>query len=144
MTRTHAGWGFVIGVSLAAVQLLALPLLHIFSNVDAVRQAAVRPAIIASLMQVLNGLVFAGEGILIGLGAWKALAVQTAIGAVLMVGGCAGAARWDLGLTGIWLSILVFNLVQLAGVLRYFYVTGALRGGASSAPTAQSPLIGRG
>ena len=45
-------WGLAIGVALAAAQLLALPSLRLFSSVDAVRAAAMQPAVIASLMQV--------------------------------------------------------------------------------------------
>lgn len=77
--------------------------------------------------QVLNGPVFAGEGILMGSSAYSALAVQTLLGAGLMVAGCLAAAHWGFGLTGIWLAILVFNLVQLVGVLLFVYVTGPLR-----------------
>jgi len=36
----------------------------------------------ASGMQLMNGVVFVGEGIMMGCGSYKALAIQTAVGAL--------------------------------------------------------------
>ena len=54
-------WGFVLGVSLGSLQLLMLPLLQKSSPLEEVRKAAVIPSILASVYQIMNGLVFIGE-----------------------------------------------------------------------------------
>ena len=120
------GWGGALGILLAAVQVAAIPLLGVFSIVPEVRDAALRPALIASLMQAMNGVVFAGEGIMMGCGSYVALATQTALGAAGMVIMLWHNASRGGGVTGIWLAIMIFNVVQLIGVLRQVYATGPL------------------
>ena len=120
------GWGVVFGLALAALQVAALPLLALFSTVPAVREAAVAPAAVASVMQVINGVVFVGEGIMIGSRSYATLAMQTALGAVAMVCGLCLSATLGGGVIGIWLAILVFNVVQLAGVVAFVYFAAPL------------------
>ena len=56
-------WGSIVGSFLGAVQYLALPLLvSIFSSDPRVQQAVKAPAAVSSLIQVINGPTFAGEG----------------------------------------------------------------------------------
>jgi putative MATE family efflux protein len=55
-------WGFVLGIFLGGLQLLLLPVLQKSSPLEAVREAAVIPSILASVYQMINGLVFIGEG----------------------------------------------------------------------------------
>ena len=50
-------WGFVLGCLLGSLQLLMLPLLQRSSPLPQVRQAAVIPSILASVYQIMNGLV---------------------------------------------------------------------------------------
>jgi Na+-driven multidrug efflux pump len=59
-------WGFVLGVVLGGLQLLVLPLLQKSSPLEEVRKAAVIPSILASVYQIMNGLVFIGEGVMVG------------------------------------------------------------------------------
>lgn len=56
-------WGGIIGFLLGVAQYLALPLLvPIFSTLESVQEAVKSPALVASLIQIINGAVFAGEG----------------------------------------------------------------------------------
>lgn len=59
-------WGFVLGIILGALQLVLLPALQKSSPLEEVRQAAVIPSILASVYQIMNGLVFIGEGVMVG------------------------------------------------------------------------------
>ena len=119
-------WGALLGVALAAAQLLSLPLLGAFSSLPAVCRAARAPAVIAAADKLCLGPVLAGEGVMIGLGSFGALAAQTALGAGAMVATLRQAARRGWGLEGIFCAIAVFNVVQLAGVLRHHLSTGPL------------------
>jgi len=53
----------VLGVCLGALQLLCLPLLSLFSPLKEVQQAARLPSVVAAALQLINGVVFIGEGI---------------------------------------------------------------------------------
>jgi putative MATE family efflux protein len=55
-------WGFVLGCALGSLQILLLPVIRKATPLQEVRDAAKIPAIIASVLQVINGLVFIGEG----------------------------------------------------------------------------------
>lgn len=55
-------WGFLLGGLLGSLQLVMLPLLQKSSPLPEVRQAAVIPCVLASVYQLMNGLVFIGEG----------------------------------------------------------------------------------
>ena len=108
-------WGFVLGIILGALQLLLLPALKKSSPLEEVRQAAVVPSILASVYQIMNGLVFIGEGVMVGCGNFLQLSLSTVV--------ATGAALLSLntlpkiyGLTGVWMSFGVFNSFRLAGV----------------------------
>jgi putative MATE family efflux protein len=55
-------WGFILGCALGSLQILLLPVIRKATPLQEVRDAAKIPAIIASVLQVINGLVFIGEG----------------------------------------------------------------------------------
>ncbi|KAL3937095.1 MAG: hypothetical protein SGBAC_007721 [Bacillariaceae sp.] len=108
-------WGFVLGCVLGGAQLLLLPAIRKASPLQEVRNAAQLPAIIGSLLQIINGLVFIGEGVMIGTGSFLQLSLST----VVATAGC----LWGLkvfpakfGLGGVWLSFVVFNFLRLVGV----------------------------
>ena len=65
-----------------------------------------------------NGLVFIGEGVMIGCGDFMQLSIST----VIATAGC----LWALatfptiyGLTGVWIGFGVFNSLRLAGVIAH-------------------------
>jgi len=108
-------WGFVLGILLGALQIGVLPLLHKSSPLPEVREAAKMPSYLASLYQIMNGLVFIGEGVMIGTGSFLQLSFSTlaATSATLLA---LKTFPLTYGLTGVWMSFGVFNVIRLAGV----------------------------
>lgn len=116
-------WGAVLGVALAGVQLLCLPLLGVFSPLPEVQQAARLPSVIGAALQVINGVVFIGEGIQQGNQYFGHLAACTAVATVGML---LSLKTFGSSLAGVWGSFAVFNLVRLAGVLNHHFRVGPL------------------
>jgi len=118
-------WGLILGVILGGLQVLFLPLLNKATPLIEVRQAAMVPSYLASAYQIINGLVFIGEGVMIGTGNFWQLSVNTFIATL--------ATLWALrtfpsvyGLTGIWMSFGVFNTIRLLGVLKHQLYTSPI------------------
>lgn len=108
-------WGLVLGVMLGSLQLLLLPAIRRATPLQEVRDAAKIPAVIASVLQIINGLVFIGEGVMIGTGSFLQLSLST----LVATGGCLWALKFfppRVGLTGVWLGFGVFNILRLIGV----------------------------
>ena len=108
-------WGFVLGVALGGLQLLMLPLLQKSSPLEEVRKAAIIPSILASLYQVINGLVFIGEGVMVGCGNFLQLSLSTAVSTSFCLAALNTLPR-SFGLAGVWMSFGVFNVARLIGV----------------------------
>mmetsp|Transcript_21513 Transcript_21513/g.44849 ORF Transcript_21513/g.44849 Transcript_21513/m.44849 type:complete len:530 (+) Transcript_21513:73-1662(+) len=119
------GWGLVLGSLLGAFQLLLLPFISVFTPLKEVQLAARNPSIIASVLQVINGLVFIGEGVMQGCGDFLQLAVSNIVAGGAMLVALKYFTLW-WGLTGVWMSFGVFNGVRLAGVLLHQLRNGAL------------------
>jgi multidrug resistance protein, MATE family len=118
-------WGLLLGSALGMFQMLMLPLIRQSTPLQEVRDAARMPSILASVLQVINGAVFIGEGVMVGTGSFMQLSLSTAVATV----GCLWALRAFppiYGLTGVWLSFGVFNGLRLLGVLIHQYVHGPL------------------
>jgi putative MATE family efflux protein len=119
------GWSSLFGMSLGLTQYLLLPLLvPMFSTTPDVQQAVRSPALIASLIHLVNGPIFAGEGIMMGLGSFKDLALVTA-GSVGTMVACF-ATPMGKGLDGIMWSILISNILQAVGVVWHYLKAGPL------------------
>lgn len=119
-------WGSIVGFLLAGLQLALLPkLVPIFSTLPEVQEAIKVPAFISSFIHILNGPVFAGEGTMLGLGRFKALACVTAIGVSTMVLGIMSPIGKRID--GILLSLAAFCGVQAISVLLYHTRIGPLR-----------------
>ncbi|KAL7437815.1 hypothetical protein ACHAXM_005849 [Skeletonema potamos] len=108
-------WGFILGIILGGLQIVLLPALQKSSPLEEVRRAAVIPSILASVYQIMNGLVFIGEGVMVGCGNFMQLSLST------VVATCAALLSLNTlpkiyGLTGVWMSFGVFNIFRLAGV----------------------------
>jgi len=119
-------WGAVSGFILGAAQFLCIPLIGKFSAVEAVNEAARGPAALVAASQFLNGIVFAGEGIMQGLECYRGLAALSAIAAVFFLSSLEIVKSLGLGLNGVWISFLLFNGVRLVGVLLHRYKIGPL------------------
>lgn len=116
-------WGLVLGVALGAMQIGMLPLLNVFSPLPEVQEAARLPSIIGALLQVLNGVVFVGEGIQQGNQAFVPLAAVTAVASAGML---TSLRLFGSSLAGVWGSFAVFNSIRLLGVLHHHYISGPL------------------
>jgi putative MATE family efflux protein len=118
-------WGLILGTILGSLQVAMLPLIQRGTPIPAIRHAARTPALLASLYQVINGLVFIGEGVMIGTGSFMQLSLTTIVATVGLL--------WALqtfppvyGLTGVWYGFGVFNMLRLGGVLIHQCVNGPL------------------
>jgi putative MATE family efflux protein len=135
------GWGAVLGVLFGALQLALVPAIQRSSPLPAVREAARIPAILASVFQVMNGLVFIGEGVMIGTGNFLQLSINT----VAATAGCLWAlGRFPprYGLTGVWFGFGVFNSLRLLGVAVHQFYNGPLAPrqiGKDPDPSASTP-----
>jgi Na+-driven multidrug efflux pump len=118
-------WSSLVGSLLGMAQFVFLPMLvPIFSTLPQVQQAVRLPALIASIIHVVNGPVFAGEGYMLGMGQYKDLALITAFGISAMVGCLASPLGKQLD--GIMWSILVSSVLQSIGVVLHFLKVGPL------------------
>jgi multidrug resistance protein, MATE family len=118
-------WGALLGVGLGSLQLLLLPAIRSSTPIPAVRDAALVPAVLASLFQTMNGLVFIGEGVMVGTGSFLQLSINTIVATLGLL--------WALkvfppvyGLTGVWFGFGVFNAIRLSGVAIHQFINGPL------------------
>lgn len=118
-------WGALLGGVLGVTQLLALPwIVPLFSTLPEVQEAVKVPAFISSILHIMNGFCFAGEGVLLGLQKYRALMLLTAGSAASMVA-CL-ASPLGQRLDGIMWSIMTFTTVQAIGVVAHYLKVGPL------------------
>jgi MATE family multidrug resistance protein len=118
-------WGFILGIALGGMQIALLPVIQRSTPLQEVRDAAKIPAIMASVFQIMNGLVFIGEGVMVGCGSYLQLSLST----VVATAGCLWALRTFpplYGLSGVWMAFGVFNSLRLGGVYLHQFVNGPL------------------
>ena len=116
-TARMCGWGLWLGVAAGAVVAAARPLyVPLFTSDHAVRVLLSGVLLLVAAYQPVSGVVFVLDGVLIGAGDNRFLAVASvATTAVFAV--CAFAARTaGGGLTGLWLSIGAFMLARLVAL----------------------------
>lgn len=124
-------WGVGVGVVALVVFGLGSPFLpNLFTNDPAVASLAAIALIHLALMQPLNGIVFALDGILIGAGDMTFLAWAMAGAAVVFVPLALSVPAAGLGLGWLWGSIWVLMVVRGVALLSRFRsnrwaVTGA-------------------
>ena len=118
-------WGCILGSVLGLVQIAVIPAVKAFSPLPEVQEAAKIPSIIASILQIINGMVFIGEGIMAGTQSFLTLSVSTVIATVGMLH---ALKIWTAkyGLPGVWMSFGVFNGLRLLGVLFHQRLSGPL------------------
>jgi Na+-driven multidrug efflux pump len=120
------GWSTLMGCMLGLGQFLLLPVLvPLFSTLDDVQEAVRVPSLIASLIHVVNGPVLAGEGIMMGVGSYKSLALITMSYIASMVT-CLTCTPLGKRLDGIMWSILLSSIVQQVGVVGHYLKVGPL------------------
>jgi MATE family multidrug resistance protein len=124
MTRLME-WGLLLGSCLGGLQLLLLPLIQRISPLKEVQQAALIPSYIASVLQMINGLVFIGEGAMVGCQNFFQLSLSTAVATVATTFALTILPK-RYGLSGVWMSFIVFNMLRLVGVFIHQTRTGPL------------------
>lgn len=117
-------WGWTLGVVLGILQLLAVPLLSLATPIKEVQQAIRVPSVLAALLQILNGVVFAGEGILLGMRAYGWLATSSVMGCLSMI--VMISLAQERALIGVWIGFFGFNLCRLIGSTLYLNKFGPL------------------
>ncbi len=114
-------WGLVVGLVAMVVFGVGAPFLpELFTNDAQVASLAVVAMIHLALMQPINGIVFALDGILIGAGDMKFLAWAMAGAAAAFIPLALLVPSLDLGLGWLWASIWVLMVVRGAGLLWRF------------------------
>ncbi|EKX43586.1 hypothetical protein GUITHDRAFT_72907 [Guillardia theta CCMP2712] len=132
-------WGLIVGCILAAVQLSMIPLLNVFTPLEEVREAARVPFTISAAMQIMNGVVFVGEGVMQGHRAFRQLAVNTVLAMIVLQ---LTIPILGTSLPGVWCSYFVFNVGRLIGVLyHHFYQVGPHKVCCSLCPLFLFPFI---
>ena len=119
--RVLLTWGWWIGVAFGVVLFLARNLVAgVFTDDAAVRELIASAFAVLALIQPIGALVFVGDGLYLGAGAFRFLAVATVgaagLSAVLLV--MVPVMGW--GLTGIWWAIAVLIAVRGAAFLARF------------------------
>jgi len=124
-TNRLMSWGLILGIALGALQVALFPFLSKASPLIEVRQAARTPAMYASLYQIINGLVFIGEGVMVGTGSFMQLSLSTLVATSFTLLGL-NTLPVRYGLNGVWMSFGIFNCLRLAGVAVHQFRTGPL------------------
>jgi len=108
-------WGLLLGVLLGGLQIAVLPFLHKSSPLVEVREAAKIPSYLASIYQVINGMVFIGEGVMVGTQSFLQLSLGTAVATMATLKALSTFPK-KYGLVGVWMGFGVFNVTRLFGV----------------------------
>ena len=131
--RRMIQWGFWCGVGLGCTVGLLSPLLpYLFTADTAVLSLTAFLLIHVAVQQPLAGVVFALDGILIGAGNLRFLAVTMWLAAVVLVGGGLIVLATGAGIGWLWLCVQAWILVRAIMLLARFrtpkwQVTGAHR-----------------
>ena len=108
--------GLWLGIALGALVLLLTPWLpHLFSHDSTVQSLIAAALIVVALQQPLAGPVFALDGILIGAGDGRWLALAGTVMSLAFLPAAFLVLHFNLGVTGLWWALTWFMLVR--GVL---------------------------
>ena len=118
VARRVLAWGALLGGALGVAQILGLPLLGAFTPLPEVRKAARLPSVIGAFLQLINGVVFVGEGLMVAAGAFGSLAKgQVAATAAFLL----ALQLAPKTLVNVWLCFRVFNGVRLLNFIKFFW-----------------------
>lgn len=130
-SRRMLEWGIMAGLVLGLAVAALDPLLALAFTRDAAVRSELRPVLLAvALMQPIGGAVFVLDGILIGAGDVRYLALAMTAATVCFVPCALTVLATGAGLIALWGALLVFMLARLVGMgHRYlgdqWLVTGA-------------------
>jgi putative MATE family efflux protein len=132
--RRMIEWGVVVGFGFAVVLALARPwLVTIFTDDAHVRDLAEQLVLVVALLQPLNAVVFVLDGVLIGAGDQRYLAVAMLVATFAVFAPAAVlVSALDAGVLALWGALALWFVARAAGVaVRYvgprWQVTGAVR-----------------
>lgn len=122
--RRIIGWAVGSGVLLGAACAVTSPLIaSVFTDDPAVRTLLVMSLVWVGATQPLNGVAFALDGILVGAGDQRFLAVAMSISLAVVAAAAVAVARPSVGLWGLWAVLAVF-MGSRVGVLGVRYRSG--------------------
>ena len=133
LSRRMIQWGFVAGLGIGVVVLGAAPVLpHVFTNDEAVLGLATFLLIHTAVTQPANGVIFALDGILIGAGDLRFLALAMLGASAVLIAGAAVVLGAGLGIGWLWGALHAWMVTRLVTLLWRFrgsswLVTGADR-----------------
>ena len=119
-------WGVYLGMTLGIAQLCSVPLIGVFSSIPAVIRAAKTPVVIGAALQCMNGIVFIGEGIQQGNQDFGTLAKTASFSTLLTLLDLNTFGKKSLN--GVWISLTMFYIGRLLGVLKYYFFDGPFSG----------------
>ena len=126
-------WGVFAGVVLGAGLALASPgLARVFSHDSTVRHDALPILWIVAAMQPMNGVVFVLDGVLIGAGEARYLALAMLAATAIFVPAAAAVDALGGGLIALWGALTLWMVARLVGMGRrylgdHWLVVGASR-----------------
>jgi putative MATE family efflux protein len=131
--RRMIEWGVMAGCVIGAAVALGSPLLaSAFTHDSTVRNAALPILLIVAAMQPMNGVVFVLDGVLIGAGETRYLALAMLAATATFVPAAIAVDSLGGGLVALWGALTLFMVARLVGMgSRYlgdrWIVTGASR-----------------
>jgi putative MATE family efflux protein len=132
-SRRMIEWGVVAGVAACAFVIVFLPVLTRAFTDDSAVQDQLRPVLWAvALMQPIAAVVFVLDGILIGAGDSRYLALAMAAASAAFIPAALLVLVTHSGLLALWGALYVFIIARLYGMYRRYrsdtwLVTGAVR-----------------
>lgn len=119
--RRMIRWGVATGIILGIlVAVFRWPIASIFSNDDQVVALAAYLLLFGAAFQPIAGIAFVLDGLLIGAGDQRYLAVAMFVSAAAFLPGAFAVLAFDLGVGALWLSIGTFMFVRAATLLYRF------------------------
>jgi putative MATE family efflux protein len=113
-TRRMVEWGVLAGIGLGLLLLLARPLLPDLFSVDAQVRGLLLDALVAvAVLQPVCGVVFVLDGVLIGAGDMRYLAVAGVLTMLAFAPGAYAVLALHRGLLALWAAFGVFMLARL-------------------------------
>ncbi len=132
-TARMTGWGAVYGVAFGLVLLLARPLLPaVFAAAPPVRPLLLAVLLVVAAQQPLDGVVFVLDGVLIGAGDQRYLAVAGLVALAVFLPAAWLVYTQHRGLVALWLAYSLWLLARFVTLVlrargRRWLVTGAVR-----------------
>lgn len=118
VTRRMLGWGLVAGIVVGGLLALGRPLyIPVFTPDPAVQAALFDVLLVAAVLQPVGGIVFVLDGVLIGAGDGRFLAVAGLVTLVVFLPLAGVVLARDAGLVALWWAFGGFMLARMGTLL---------------------------